>query len=82
MKHDFKESADFEDTMKFGDFLRKKRRLMGYSQEELAYKFGVKQTTVSSWECDVTSPPIESAREIIRRMGGVLLIVNVKEVDE
>ena len=82
MIHDFEESTEFTDDMSFGDFLRKKRRLLGLNQTDLAEMVGVQQTTISMWELGITSPPIETAREIIRRLGGELRICNVKVYDK
>ena len=80
MTHIFNESWDFRDDMRFGEFIRKKRRLMGLNQTDFAELLGVNQGTESQWELGVTSPPLSKARKIIEYLGGELLIVN-KERD-
>lgn len=76
MRHSFEEDDNFTPDMPFGEFLRKKRRLMGYNQHDFADMLGVNQGTVSMWELRVTSPPIDDARYIVRRLGGEILIKN------
>jgi len=78
MRHKFEEEDNFTDDMPFGEFIRKKRRLMGYSQLDFCKRFGVTHCTISKWELGVTSPPIEDARAIIENLGGEILIVNRK----
>lgn len=81
MTHEYKESPDFTDDMPFGEVLRKTRRLMGMNQTDMGYLLGYNTNTISQWELGNTSPYIEDAREIIRRLGGCLKIeVNVDEV--
>ena len=79
MRHNFVEDDNFEDNMPFGEFLRKKRRLMGYNQSDFAQLFDSCKSTISLWELGATSPSIEEARQIIEQLGGELLIVNRKE---
>ena len=76
MRHNYKEDHDFTDDMPFGEFIRKKRRIMGYNQFDFAKMFNVNQGTISMWELGVTSPPIDDAKEIVQRLGGRVLIVN------
>lgn len=76
MRHNYIELPEFDDGMSFGAFLRKKRRLMGYNQTDLGKIIGVHQHTISQWELGNFSPDIEVAREIIKRLGGELRIVN------
>ena len=76
MLHKFVEDNNFEDDMPFGEFIRKKRRLMGLNQTDFARKLGVCKCTVSQWELGTTSPPIEDARDIVDQLGGEILIVN------
>lgn len=76
MRHNYIELPEFDDGMSFGDFLRKKRRLMGYNQTDFADLLGVNQGTESQWELGATSPSLEKARKIIAYLGGELLIVN------
>ena len=81
MTHEFKETADFEDNMKFGKYIKKVRRLLGFNQTDMAEIININQGTLSMWEQGITSPPIEDAREIIELLGGELLIVN-RETEE
>ena len=76
MKYKFKEDNNFTEDMAFGEFIKKKRRLIGYSQMELADLLGVNQWTISQWERRVSSPSFDTAKYIIMRMGGEVLIVN------
>lgn len=69
MRHTFNETADFTDDMPFGELVRKKRRLMGYNQEDFADWLGFNQGTISRWELGETSPQIEDARYILKRLG-------------
>lgn len=81
MTHEFKESPDFTDDMAFGEVLRKIRRLKGMNQTDMGYLLGYNTNTISQWELGNTSPYIEDAREIIKRLGGCLKIeVNVNEI--
>ena len=79
MRHDYVEDNIFSPDMSFGDFLRKKRRLLGYNQTDFAEKLDVHQSTISMWELGVTSPPIDEAAYIVMRLGGEVLIVNKDE---
>lgn len=76
MKYTFNETADFDDDMPFGEFLRKKRRLAQYSQIEFADLLGVDTNTISRWELGNGSPPIDFAKDIIKVLGGELKIIN------
>ena len=77
MKHKFVEDGVFTDDMPFGEFIRKKRRLMGMNQSDFADWLCVcNRDTLSKWELGVTSPPIEVARELVKKTGGEILIVN------
>lgn len=78
MRYHFREDNNFTDDMPFGEYIRKKRRLMGYTQHDFGKFFGVDQGTISQWELGETSPPIEKARQIVERLGGQILIVNRK----
>ena len=62
--------------MPFGEFIRKKRRILGMNQRDFARYVGVNNNTISQWELGATSPPIEDARELVTRLGGRILIVN------
>lgn len=78
MKHEFNEPNEFKKDMAFGEFMRRKRRLMGLNQSDFAEELGYTQGTISRWEVGKESPPIEVARGIIRRLGGDLQIANTE----
>ena len=61
--------------MKFGEYLKWRRKSLGLSQWDLAEDLGVKQTTVSSWELEKTSPPFDFAKDIIESFGDSLEII-------
>ena len=77
MRHLYKEDKEFPPFISFNEFLRKKRRILGYNQTDFAKMLGVNKGTVSMWELGVTSPPIDDAKNIIDRLGGQLMIVNL-----
>lgn len=77
MRHDYKETDDFMETMKFGEIVRKTRRLMGMNQEDFADFLGICHRTEGDYERDKSSPPIEYARELLSKMGFELKIVQV-----
>ena len=79
MIHEFKEDDNFRPNMTFGEFLKKKRRLLGLNQTDLAEKLGTTQGTISMWELGITSPPIDDASYILKRLGGELQILHVSE---
>ena len=76
MRHNFEEDDKFTDDMSFGEYIRKKRRLLGYNQTDFADILGVTQGTLCRWELGDTSPQIEYARDIVGHFGGKILIVN------
>ena len=76
MIHDFKEDLHFEETIQFGDFVRKKRRIMGLNQSDFAELMGVTQKTVSFWEKGFRTPPLDQAKYIIKSLGGEFKIIN------
>lgn len=76
MRHRYVEDKEYTEDMPFGEYIRKKRRILGYNQTDFAKFFGVNAGTISLWELGVTSPPIEDAREIIEKLGGELHIKN------
>lgn len=81
MIHNFEESNYFPPNIKFGQFLLKKRRLLGLNQTDFGKMLGVDQHTVSMWELGVTSPPIDKADEIIKKLGGKMSIENVRDLE-
>lgn len=76
MRHNYKEDDTFTENMPFGEFVRKKRRIMGYNQMDFAKRLGINQGTLSMWELGVTSPPIDDAKDIALMLGGEILIKN------
>lgn len=76
MRHKFNEDGSYMDDMPFGEYIRKKRRILGMNQTDFAKLLGVNQGTISMWELRVTSPPIDDATEIIQRLGGEVRILN------
>ena len=79
MIHDFAEDKKFFPDMNLGEYIRKKRRLAGMSQMEMAEVFGIDQGTLSKWEREVTSPPFDVASYIVKKLGGEVWIVNINE---
>ena len=47
------------DKLKFGDFIYKKRKELGLSQEILGHKLGVTNKAVSKWETGETLPDVQ-----------------------
>ena len=76
MRHNFYETDDFTEDMPFGEFIRKKRRLLGLNQSDFGEMLEVGQGTISQWELGETSPPFEDARKIIMRLGAEVVIDN------
>ena len=76
MRHNFNEDGSFVDDMPFGEYIRKKRRILGMNQTDFAKMLGVNQGTISMWELRETSPPFEDAVEIVHRLGGEVRILN------
>lgn len=77
MIHDYNESPIFRDDMTFGEVIKKKRRLMGLCQLDFGEKYGIDQGTVCRWERGVTSPGIEEARYVLKRLGAKVIIRNL-----
>lgn len=73
MMHEYKESPIFDESMRFGEIVRKKRRLMGFNQKDFAEYIGVDPSTISLWELEKTSPTIEKARYIFKLLGFELI---------
>jgi transcriptional regulator with XRE-family HTH domain len=48
MRHDFKEDGSFMDDMPFGEYIRKKRRILGMNQTDFAKMLGVKSDSIYS----------------------------------
>ena len=82
MIHDFVEDANFTDDMPFGEFIRKKRRLMGLNQTDFGKMLGgLSQGTISQWELRETTPYFDYAKKIVSALGGEILIVNKEETE-
>lgn len=81
MTHEFKETAEYYDSMKFGDFLRKTRRLMGLNQTDMGDIIGINQGTLSSWETGLSSPPFEIGRKVVGLLGGEVRIVYKEDAE-
>lgn len=79
MIHEYKEDEAFFDDMTFGEYFRKKRRLLGINQMDFAEIIGINQETISRWESGKSSPPFEKAREIIEILGGEIKIKNIPD---
>ena len=47
------------DKLKFGDFIYKRRKMLGLSQEILGHKLGVTNKAVSKWETGETLPDVQ-----------------------
>ena len=77
MIHDFNEGNDFDVDMRFGAFLRKKRRLMGLNQTDMGKMLGKDQGTISMWEMGITSPPFDEGTDIIEKLGGKVMLANI-----
>ena len=75
MRHAYKESDNFKETMKFGEVIRKARRLMGMNQADFSEELGIFCRTESDYERGKSSPPIEYARELLDKIGFDILIV-------
>ena len=79
MVHDFNEDKKFFPDMTLGEYIRKKRRLMGLNQTDMAKQFGISQRVWSKWESGTSSPPFDTASYLIKKLGGEVWIVNLRE---
>ena len=61
-------------NVKFADWLRKKRKEMGISQQKLADMVNCHLTTLGRWEREEAYPSLDYAEDIIHRLGGELVI--------
>lgn len=75
MRHEFNETDDFKETMRYGEVMRKARRLLGMNQVDFSEYIGVNIRTQSDYETGKSSPPIEYARELLDKIGFDILIV-------
>lgn len=82
MIHNFEEENVFDDSINFGEFLKKKRRLLGLNQSDFADILGHSQKTICSWELGTRTPPYDEAMYIVRFLGGEVKIVNRKGFQE
>lgn len=76
MIHDFNEDLLFDESIQFGEFVKKKRRIMGLNQTDFAELIGATQHTISVWEQGNSTPPLDHAKYIIKVLGGELKIEN------
>ena len=81
MRHNFVEDSNFTVDMPFGEFIRKKRRLLGMNQTDFGALFGISKEAISKWELGATSPAIETARQILKILGADLEIINKGEIE-
>lgn len=79
MLHEFLEDNNFTTDMTFGEFIRKKRRLLGLTQEDFSVLIGANRSTVGLWELGNTSPPIDKAAEIAKKLGAEIMIINCRD---
>ena len=82
MRHAYNEDTNFREDMPIGEFIRKKRRLMGYNQMDFADMLGVNQGTLSRWEMGDRTPTFDLAKDIVEYLGGEILIVNKKQEEK
>ena len=75
MRHEYNETPDFDDDMSFGEYIRKKRRLLGMNQSDFGYYIGdYHQHTISMWETGTRSPSFDEARRIVELLDGAILL--------
>ena len=77
MRHKYVEDGSYMDDLPFGEYIRKKRRIIGMNQTDFAKLLGVNSNTISKWELRETSPCFDDAVEIIHRLGGEVRILNL-----
>ena len=70
----FEKINDTKETMRYGDVIRRKRKLMGMNQTEFGEVVDVCQGTLSKWELGITSPPFDTAEYILKSLGYELII--------
>lgn len=76
------DKSEFPESITFGEYFKKKRKLLGVNQLDFAEILGVNAETIGRWESGKSSPPIEKAREIIDILGGELKIINFPDKDD
>ena len=59
---------DFEPTT-IGEHIRKRRLILGLTQEDLATQLGVNSWTVGNWENDETKPVLRFIQRILELLG-------------
>ena len=60
--------------MDFGKWIKQQRKYYGMSQTELANDVGVCQNTISDWERGEQTPTFDKAQDIVKALGGELVI--------
>jgi DNA-binding XRE family transcriptional regulator len=79
MRHNYKEKNEFDDTMTFGEVVKKVRRVMGMNQTDFADWIGVHIVTLSTYETGRGTPSLEHCIEMLNRMGFEIRIVRVNK---
>lgn len=69
-----KRQSLYETSINLAEWMREKRKLWGISQEELGKRTGFHANTIRRYEQDETSPTLEDADNIIKTLGGELVI--------
>lgn len=78
MTHEYEEDNLFPIDIKLGEFIRKKRRLMGQNQTDFGLDLGYGQKTISKWEAGETSPPFRDAEDIVEYLGGKIIVIPIE----
>lgn len=52
--------------MEFGKCFKECRKQIGYSQQQVADKLGIRQSNVSDWENDISRPEYENLIELAK----------------
>jgi transcriptional regulator with XRE-family HTH domain len=63
----------------FGDMLHTARRQMGWTQEEVAEKLGVKRVTVNRWEQGIQRPSAKWLEKLVTIYGFNLNLVQIND---
>lgn len=79
MRHNFKEVDNFNETMTFGEVIRKARRLMGMNQTDFGEWVGLNTVTVSSYETGKHKPSLQLCEEVLDMLGFEIRIVRVNK---
>ena len=55
--------------MNYGIFFKNARKESGLTQQQVAYKMGIRQSNVSDWENDISRPEYEKLVELSKLYG-------------